>query len=156
MSYVSCSSSSFFTSKNKHSALFQSLPPSLMFVCFLTKVKFRHSKEITNTSKYREVSDAARLSLCRHLKLFEKFFSSASKHAGCGCIMQIQQSPICGPHAKVETSSSLSILFCSVSFPFSQIQLLIWQQSKETNEVLQQNEGFTGRVIVDRRMETRS
>lgn len=53
-------------------------------------------------------------------------------------------------------SLSLSILFlCLLPPPHYLIQLLIWQQSKEINEVLQRKESFTVRGIVGRRSEMR-
>lgn len=59
------------------------------------------------------------------------------------------------PHHHHHHHLSLSLLFLSVSLPLSLIQLLIWQRSKEINEVLQRKEGFTGRGIVGRGSEMR-
>lgn len=70
-------------------------------------------------------------------------------------LLQIHQSPVCGNNPQATAKTSLSVLFRSVSFPFSLIQLLIWQRSKEINEELQQKDDFLEQGIVDRRREMR-
>lgn len=115
-------------------------------------MKLTSNKGINEISQWEKVFDAA----------FHCFSAGRAAPALCKYNKAPSVVTMHGQHWKhhhlplfLSLSLPLHPLSLSSSPPHCLIQLLIWQQSKEINEVLQRKESFTARGIVGRRSEMR-
>lgn len=141
-----CSSFYFLSLKHKSRALCLKSTPSHGFVNLFFQMKLTRHREINEMLQRVKVFDGmpGTGKVLSHFQMLKASFP------------RMQAAPELCKDNKVPSGATIHRLqwkhhhHLSPSPPHPLMQLLIWQRSKEINEVLQLEEGFTGRRIVGR------